>query len=77
MNRKTDFFPAVDDAGRRYTIEVWTEFLRSENFEGSGEVEGMKQLRTSDGRSLNRLDKGEYVIRLTGERLHSTAPNAL
>ncbi len=39
-------------------------------------IEGLKELRTSDGYSVNRLGKGEYKIVQSGEILCSSSPEA-
>jgi len=64
MDRKyvkhTGTFTAHSADGRRYTVDVFTEFIECRSQRGCEVVEGMKSLRTSDGQHVNRLDKGRY-----------------
>ena len=76
MQRLTGKFVAVGNGGRKVTVHVYKDFIPVENFEGSGVVEGITYIRTAEGQPLNRLDKGVYQGRLTGETLRSDDPAA-
>ncbi|WAC08899.1 MAG: hypothetical protein OS130_06880 [Thermodesulfobacteriota bacterium] len=65
MKRQTGRFLAVGDDGRRYTVYVYTDFIETGENQKTV-VEGLKELRTSDGLTINRLKKGEYQIEQTG-----------
>jgi len=76
--RRTDTFSAQDASGKTCAIHVYTNFIRIETFGGhSEEVEGLPELVTATGDKVNRVKQGEYQIVVTGERLTSTAPNAV
>jgi hypothetical protein len=77
MKKQTGQFSAVGDDGRQYTIFIYTDFTDAGNFEDPhAAVEGMKELRTSDGMRVNRLQQGEYVVVQTGVILRSSSPGA-
>ena len=77
MQRCTGSYSAEGDDGRSYTVEAWTNFVGRGNLpDPAAEVAGAKTLCTSDGQSLNRRAKGEYVIVATGVVLRSNDPNA-
>jgi hypothetical protein len=71
-------FPAYDDAGNREDIQVYQQYIDVGVYPPE-EIEGLKQLRTTDGRHVNWISKGEYeVVEFrTMRRLHSTAPDAI
>ena len=77
MRRKISQFIATDENGRRYTILIFTNIIKAGTFENpSMEVEGMKELRTFEGMTVNRLEKGKYQIVKTGIIVQSDSPDA-
>jgi hypothetical protein len=70
MKRQTGTFTALDYAGRSHVLQIWTEFTECATFEGTSEVEGLKELRTASGQSVNRVRKGEYMT-MSGTTLRS------
>ncbi len=79
QRRLTGTFPATDDAGRSYTVNVYTTTLQDEGFEGQADPPIgpiPTELVTVDGRKLNRRAKGEYEDIVTGKVLRSTDPAA-
>jgi hypothetical protein len=72
MSRKTvertSGFVATDADGRRYQVDVFTEFVEG--------VPARRTLTTRDGQHLNRLDKGRYEIAATKLELTSDDPTA-
>ena len=74
----TGSFDAVSADGETYTLEIWTTIIRGNTSDGPYRTEGLKELRTSDGRHVNRIAKGEYeVIGIESVRLTSSSPNAV
>ena len=73
-------FIARDDDGREYTIHILTYTVSVGNkSDSNAEREGMtSSLRTSDGRAVNRLEKGRYELLhpVRNVRLTSDDPNA-
>ena len=70
-------FIATDENGRRYTILIFTNFIKAGTFENpSMEVEGMEELKTFEGMAVNRLEKGKYQITQSGIIIQSDSPNA-
>jgi hypothetical protein len=56
---------------------VYTEFHKVEHLLGSEpDIEGLKQIETEDGHSVNRLERGRYEIVVTGQILTSDDPAA-
>jgi len=55
----------------REHIDIFTDIIRS----ATSSCNGLRELRTSGGRAVNRIEKGRYQL-LTGEILTSTDPNA-
>ena len=71
-------FIATDENGRRYTILIFTNVIKAGTLENpSMEVEGMEELKTFEGMTVNRLEKGKYQIAQTGIIIQSDSPNAL
>jgi|AGTN01.2.fsa_nt_gi hypothetical protein len=70
-------FQATDDLGNAHTLHVFGSKIYAGHLQDpSATVNGMKQIRTADGGTVNRLEKGRYQVALTGKILHSTAPGA-
>jgi len=77
MRRKMGQFIATDENGRRYTILIFTNLVKSGKVENpSMEVEGMKELKTFEGMAVNRLEKGKYQIVKTGITVQSDSADA-
>ena len=77
MRRKVGQFIATDENGRRYTILIYTNIKKAGTVENpSVEVEGMEELKTYEGMSVNRLEKGKYQIAQTGIIIWSDLPDA-
>jgi hypothetical protein len=76
MKRHTGSFVAHDDKGRPYTIHIYTDFIDVSSREGSGEIEGLKELQTANGNHVNRIKQGEYQVVATGVILKSSSPDA-
>ena len=74
--QKTDSFGAVSDDGYTYTLEIWTTIHKWNDSNGGGRTNGPNEIRTDDGKHVNRLNKGEYEIVGEGVRLRSDAMNA-
>lgn len=77
MKRNTGKFTAYGDDGQDYTIYIYTNFIDAGTLSNPrDEMEGLKELRTSDGKAVNWLSKGEYKIVVTDVILRSSDPNA-
>jgi len=75
-------FQAQDPLGRSYTIEVFQQYLVSTDLDGvTSRIPGLRSFRTSDGKSVNWLERGRYQIftpeHTGGLDLESTDPNAV
>lgn len=69
-------FAARGDDGNSYDIHVYGHRINTSTLAGPSSIEGLPELRTSDGFSVNRLDRGRYTIVQTGVMLESNDPNA-
>jgi hypothetical protein len=76
MTRLTGTFKANGADGSIRTINILTDYVEAASRPGSLEARGHRRLATSDGLSINRLDKGRYQIVQTGEILTSDSPEA-
>lgn len=75
--RSDGSFVAVDDDGKKYIINLFTQINDEGTFEEPHATsEGLKILKTSDGGSVNYLDKGRYEIVQTGIVIQSSDPDA-
>ena len=63
-------FPATDDLGGRHAIYIFQEVV---HIPDHPPIEGVRTLRTRDGKHVNRKDKGQYEIVESGLSLHSDA----
>lgn len=72
MQRLMKSFPAEDDAGHHYTVEVYQDYVPAV----FGTVAGAKSFETSNGTRVNRLRRGEYQLKSSGRLLHSAHPDA-
>jgi hypothetical protein len=55
-------FTAQDENGKSYTIYVYSRVFDYESSHGHQKVEGVSNLRTSDGDPVRRIDKGKYQL---------------
>lgn len=70
-------FSAVDAAGKRKILHVLVDIIDAGHYgDPDAEVEGMKAIRTSDGKSVNWLGSKKYQVVETGEILTSDDPRA-
>ncbi len=77
MKRQTGSFDAVDGTGRLWTIFIYTDFLDVSTTGNPHAVrEGLKELRTSNGHHVNRIEKGRYEVVGPGITLCSDSPEA-
>jgi hypothetical protein len=77
MLRHTSTFTALGDDGCEYTLHVYTNYISKRTLsDGNREVEGIKQVQTSDGKKVNCLGNGNFRIVSTGVNLHSDDPVA-
>ena len=57
MKKHTNTFTATSDDGKIYTINEYTDYHNAGSFENPDQnVEGFKELRTSDGNTVNRIN---------------------
>lgn len=78
VTKATGSFLAKHSSGKRYRINIFTDFIQGENSDGTLEVTGLKSLRLDDGSHVNRLGKGRYsILSAFGEiEVTSDEPNA-
>ena len=57
-------FPASDDAGHHYTIEVYQDYVAAPGHTST--APGPQSFETSNGCPLNRIKRGEYQLRDSG-----------
>ena len=77
MTRHTGTFEAIGSDSETYTVFVYTNYINARTMtDPHAVVEGLKELRTSDGRAVNQVRKGEYKIVQTGLSLRSDSPDA-
>jgi len=62
MKRQTGRFRVKTTTGQIVEILEFTDFIRSDNFEGSAVVEGLKSLETKSGIAVNKLGPDEFEI---------------
>lgn len=63
MEKHTLTFSAKSGDGQEFTIYEFTQLLDVGTFGNPDAViEGLKRLETSEGQSVNRLEKGKYEI---------------
>jgi hypothetical protein len=77
MERLVQTFDAQTDEGHVYTLHVCQKCIEVPTRADPNAVcPALKSIRTSDGKSVNRLDRGKYQIVETGIILHSDSPDA-
>jgi hypothetical protein len=75
--RHKSSFPAQDREGKTHRLKVFVEILDVGTLGNpNAEIEGRMSIKTRDGDSVNRLDKGKYEIVQSGAILTSDAPEA-
>ncbi len=78
MEEITKTFKAFSEDGQEFIIHEYTNIIKSGTFENPNRVTmGMKELRTSNGEKVNRLDKGKYKIVSIDLIVTSDSPDAL
>ena len=77
MKDKVSFVARSED-GQVFRIDVCANVIPAgARAQPNAVHEGLKELWTSDGRRVNRIDKGVYEIVESGVRLTSDDPDAL
>lgn len=77
MKEHTGSFLAYHKDGRCVNLNIYTDMINAGTFDNpKAVIPGLKEIKTDDGLSVNRLDKGKYQIVITGEVLTSDDPNA-
>lgn len=75
--RHESSFDAFDDQGNRHVLHVFVDIIDSGVMgDPDAELEGLWSIITDDGESVNRLNKGEYLVVATGLVLKSSDPSA-
>lgn len=65
-------FLAFDDEGNEYVIHQFVKILDASSMDNpGGEVQGLKSLRTAQGQAVNYVEKGQYILAVTGKALYS------
>jgi len=63
IKKHTKTFNAYSDDDKRFIIYEYTEFENAGSFDNpNAMLEGLKELKTSDGNAVNRIEKGRYQI---------------
>jgi len=63
MKKHTGTFKAHSDNGDLFTIHEYTNYSKTGSFGHQDQlVEGTKELRTPDGKTVNRIAKRKYEI---------------
>jgi len=68
-------FQAKDEAGNKYTIDVFQDFITTRTSSGTHRVAGTKELKCN-GEDVNRDAKGKYQFVIGGKKLTSDDPSA-
>jgi len=82
MSRKvtehTGTFTAHSEDGQEFTVFIFTDYHEGRTSSGPHRVEGLKEMRTSDGEHVNWIEKGKYQVIIGVETLaiFSDDPNA-
>ena len=77
MREHTLTFTAKSEDGREFTIYQFTDLVDTgTRGDPNAAVEGLKDLVTSEGDSVNRIEKGKYEIVQQGLRLTSDDADA-
>lgn len=76
--KRTASFVATFNDGQEIRIIEWTEITTIKSRSETQHREGLKKLKTEDGRSVNRISKGVYdIVDVMGLiRVTSDDPNA-
>jgi hypothetical protein len=63
--------------GRCVVVHIYEDVIdAASRGHPTGEIRGLKSLRSEDGLAVNRVEKGRYEIAVTGEILTSDDANA-
>ena len=77
METLTQQFTAVDDAGNEYRLLVYQKQIPAPTRnDPAAVIPGLKRIVTENGEHINRVNKGEYKIVVTGLVLCSSDPDA-
>lgn len=77
LRKLTHTFPATDDLGRDYTINVFSVFTTARGKTGQPwEDTGMRELETADGQLVLRIGAGEYQLKQAGTVIWTNDPLA-
>jgi hypothetical protein len=75
--KREQTFVATDDRGARHYLHVETRTTTTQHSAGSDTTErGETRIVTSTGGVVDRVGRGEYVVRHTGHTLRSDDPQA-
>jgi hypothetical protein len=75
--RHKQSFQVVDEHGVSQTLHLYVDILDAgTRGDADAEMEGLKRIRTEDGLTVNRLEKGKYQVAVTGQMLTSDDPTA-
>ncbi len=78
MKRRTGTLTVQGDDNRNYTIHVYTNFMDAGTHgDLTTEIDGLKELWTVEGNSVNLIKQGVYQILATGVILRSSVPLTL
>jgi hypothetical protein len=73
---RTGGFVAIDAQGKSYSLDVLREYVDVVTTGGSSRIGGLKAIHTKDGKEVNRIEKGKYLIVETNTELTSNDQNA-
>lgn len=77
MEKHTATFQAQSNNGHEYTIFEFTNLVDAGTMgDPNAVIPGLKRFCTADGDSVNRTDKGKYMIVDSGMELFSDDPDA-
>ncbi|MBN1368327.1 MAG: hypothetical protein JW967_10425 [Dehalococcoidales bacterium] len=65
--REIDRFKARTDKGKEYIIVQYQEYISTDSFDGTGEIEGLKSIFTSTGLHVNFIDAKTFKVVETDE----------
>lgn len=70
-------FLAEDADGRKERLDVFVDIHDAASIDDpTSEIQGLKQIKTSSGEPVNRLERGKYQIVQSGQILTSRDPEA-
>ena len=69
--KETDKFFVVDEAGNRYQLIEYTEYIHVRAFgEPEKIIEGLKHYQTADAEMVNRIDTDSFKLSVFDETLN-------